>query len=86
MAKLFGVLIYNNILYLKTFSTFVYELCGYNTDKEGINLERFGAILSHEPGGSSIMNIIHWVQMFRKGRFHFYDYGKKKNLEIYKNA
>lgn len=46
MARLFGVLIYNNILYLKAFSTFVYELCGYNTEKAGINLERFGAILS----------------------------------------
>lgn len=86
MAKLFGVLIYNNVLYLKTFSTFIYELCGYNTGKEGISLVRLGAILSHEPGGSSIMNIIHWVQMFRKRKLHFYDFGKKRNLEVYQNV
>ena len=84
MSKLIGILIYNSWFYFQTFYFIVTGLCGRNTNSDKINLKRFGVIISHEPGGSSITNVIHWIQMYRKGGILCkYDYGKKMNLEIY---
>lgn len=37
----------------------------------------------YEPGGTSIKNILHWIQIYHKQEFTSYDYGQKKNLEMY---
>jgi hypothetical protein len=47
MSKLIGILIYNCWLYYKGFLYIVTGLCGNNRDKDRINLERFGVIISH---------------------------------------
>jgi hypothetical protein len=83
MSKLFGVLIYNSWLYFKGFFMFINALCGANQNEPKIDGKRFGVILSHEPGGSSVNNVLHWVQIYRRGYFHKYDHGKTKNMEIY---
>jgi len=47
------------------------------------NIERFKITSGHYPAGSSIQNLYYWSQMFNQKEFPMYDYGKKKNLEIY---
>jgi len=43
-----------------------------------------GRIFTHEPGGGSSNNVIHWMQCFRsKDTLRRFDYGKKKNKMIY---
>lgn len=37
----------------------------------------------YEPGGTSIKNILHWVQIYHNQELAFYDYGKDKNMKIY---
>lgn len=84
MSKLIGMLIYNCWFYFQAFYFIVTGLCGKNKNDEKINLKRFGVIISHEPGGSSITNVLHWIQMFRnKGILCKFDYGKKTNLLKY---
>lgn len=73
-------MIYNSYLFLKGVLWFVNSLCGANRDKVKINLKRFGVIMSHEPGGTSVNNVEHWVQIFRKGKMHRFDYGTVRNL------
>lgn len=76
MSKLIGVLIYNSWFYFKLFLLIVKGLCGHNQEKEKINLDRFGVVISHEPGGTSINNVLHWIQIYRQGHLHRYDHGK----------
>jgi len=37
----------------------------------------------YEPGGTSIKNILHWIQIFHNQDLAYYDYGKEKNLKVY---
>lgn len=41
-------------------------------------------IIGHYPAGSSIKNFLHIGQSVNSNRFCAYDYGKFKNLEVYK--
>jgi len=36
-----------------------------------------------EPGGTSIKNLNHWVQLYSSKVFRMYDYGEAKNIQIY---
>uniref|UniRef100_A0A7S3I9Z9 Lipase n=1 Tax=Fabrea salina TaxID=342563 RepID=A0A7S3I9Z9_9CILI len=49
------------------------------------NTERFPVILSHEPGGTSTMNMLHWHQMTKYSSYKVqkYDYGTNTNMEVY---
>lgn len=40
-------------------------------------------IMGHFPSGSSLRNMDHFQQIIRKGKFAKYDFGEKKNLEVY---
>jgi lysosomal acid lipase/cholesteryl ester hydrolase len=40
-------------------------------------------ILGHTPAGSSTHTIIHFAQGVNSGNFCPFDYGKKKNMQIY---
>ena len=60
----------------------VNALCGLPIQNK-IDLDRFGVIISQEPGGASVTNAHHWIQMYRSGKFARFDYGKKKNMELY---
>ena len=47
------------------------------------DLSRMPVMARHEPGGTSMKNVMHWIQMIRSKRFQRFDYGKQKNLEYY---
>lgn len=57
-------------------------LCGKPINNK-IDTDRLGVIISHEPGGASIPNVLQWVQFYRSGKMAKFDYGKKKNLSLY---
>lgn len=59
MNRCVGVLIYNTGIYFKGFLGIVNLLCGY-TKESNFDLERFGVIIAHEPGGASVNNILQW--------------------------
>ena len=83
MSALIGILIYNSWIYFQLFYQIVVGLCGRNSKGDRINLERFGVIISHEPGGSSISNVHHWLQFYTNKRFARFNHGKTKNKKIY---
>lgn len=61
---------------------FVRLLCGFSS-KNKISDRYFGVMLTHEPGGASSNNTLQWVQCYRHGEMRRFDYGAKKNLELY---
>ena len=48
-----------------------------------IDLDWMPVMVRNEPGGTSLKNLMHWLQTMESGIFSKYDYGKEKNLEIY---
>jgi hypothetical protein len=59
---------------------FIRLLCGFNT-KNKIPESLFGVIITHEPGGSSVNNALHWVQCYRQGGImRKFNYGLEKNI------
>lgn len=40
-------------------------------------------ITSNNPAGTSTKTLVHFAQEHNSGKFCKYDYGRKKNLEIY---
>lgn len=62
---------------------FIRLLCGFSV-RNKIPSELFGVIITHEPGGSSVNNALHWVQCHRQGGImRRFNYGKIKNIELY---
>lgn len=82
MNRCVGVLIYNTGIYFKGFFHIVNLLCG-TPSENNFDLERFGVIIAHEPGGASVNNILQWVQFARTGQFRKFDHGAEKNIEKY---
>jgi lysosomal acid lipase/cholesteryl ester hydrolase len=82
VTRAIGVLIYNTKFYFSLFFGIVNILCG-TPNRNKIDKERLGVIISHQPGGASIPNVLQWIQFYRSGKVKKYDYGKKKNLEKY---
>lgn len=52
------------------------------------NTARFPVILAHEPGGTSVMNMMHWQQMVQYPAYYMqkFDYGTAENLQVYGQA
>ncbi|CAN8216710.1 unnamed protein product [Coccothraustes coccothraustes] len=44
------------------------------------NMSRFDVYMGHTPAGSSVQNIIHWLQLYQTGEFKHYDYGSDNVL------
>lgn len=62
---------------------FIRMLCGFSAGNK-IPADIFGVIITHEPGGSSVNNALHWVQCYRQGGvMRRFNYGKKKNIQQY---
>lgn len=53
------------------------------TDTHELNMTRIPVFVSHTPAGTSVKNMVHFAQLVREKRFQKYDYGRKKNIEIY---
>ena len=47
------------------------------------NLPRMKVIMGHFPGGSSVKNMEHFAQNYLSDKFCKYDYGAKRNTQIY---
>ncbi|KAM6443655.1 lipase member M-like [Liasis olivaceus] len=57
-------------------------IIGCNTPN--FNMSRMDVYVAHSPAGTSVKNLVHWSQVYRKNRFQAYDYGtKEKNMEKY---
>jgi pimeloyl-ACP methyl ester carboxylesterase len=52
------------------------------------NTARFPVILAHEPGGTSVMNMMHWQQMVQYPAYYMqkFDYGTAENMQVYGQA
>jgi pimeloyl-ACP methyl ester carboxylesterase len=79
-----------NLLFYETcyyFGIICDDVIGYFADMQvdADNLERFPTILSHEPGGTSTLNMEHWQQMtnYLTNKVQKYDYGATGNLANY---
>uniref|UniRef100_A0A7I4YUB0 Lipase n=1 Tax=Haemonchus contortus TaxID=6289 RepID=A0A7I4YUB0_HAECO len=51
-----------------------------------MNATRTPVYLSHTPADTSSMNIMHWLQMVKRGTVAMYDYGTKENKKKYGQA
>ena len=72
-SVIFDPLVCENILFI---------ICG--PDKKNMNNTRMEVYISHEPDGTSVKNIIHFVQMYLSNQFQAYDYGSPdKNRQYY---
>ena len=54
------------------------------TDTKRIDYDRLGKnIFLYEPGGTSLQNLKHWLQIYKDKKLHKYDNGKANNLLKY---
>lgn len=54
------------------------------SDGSQLNASRVPVFLTDEPGGTSTMNILHWVQMVRSGKMQKYDFENvTENMQHY---
>ena len=56
-----------------------------NFDTNRINMGKLFSEFLYVPAGTSSKNLRHWMQIYNSKRLAKYDYGSKKNLEIYGN-
>ncbi|EFN67149.1 Lipase 3 [Camponotus floridanus] len=59
----------------------IFTIFGYDYKQFNYALEP--VIVSHDPAGTSVKMIAHYVQALQTGKFRKYDYGHAKNLLIY---
>ena len=60
----------------------VVELLG-DAEADSFHSERFDVFMANYPCGASSKSFEHLAQMVRTGRFMYFDYGEKRNLELY---
>ncbi|XP_032691178.1 lipase 3-like [Odontomachus brunneus] len=70
-----------NIVEKKICSNIIFLFCGF--DQQQFNYTLLPSILSHSPAGTSTKTIVHLSQGVLTGKFRPYDYGPKKNKQIY---
>jgi len=57
---------------------------GGHTKRMNFDIRRWPSLCTKMPGGTSIKNLLHWIQIIRAGgRFQMFDYGAEKNMKIY---
>eukprot|EP01022_Parablepharisma_sp_SALTPOND_P011369 TRINITY_DN1473_c1_g1_i2.p2 TRINITY_DN1473_c1_g1~~TRINITY_DN1473_c1_g1_i2.p2 ORF type:complete len:442 (-),score=28.45 TRINITY_DN1473_c1_g1_i2:2975-4174(-) len=75
---------YFSNLFPHVLPTIVKMIAGW-TKNQTLDLSRVGFLSANEPGGTSVKNLMHWLQLLRRGGFKKFDYGKKGNVERYGN-
>ena len=55
------------------------------TKRQNFDLSRLPVLMSSEAGGTSIQNMLHWIQRMRDGenRFRKFDFGSAGNIHYY---
>ncbi|NXG90327.1 LIPK Lipase, partial [Stercorarius parasiticus] len=66
----------------KTCKSFLSMLFGFNW--KNINMSRVDVYAAHSPAGTSVQNIIHWLQGVQSGALRAYDGGSKYNSLRYR--
>lgn len=66
----------------KTIWRFIQLICGVG-EEVNIDLQRMPVMGRHEPGGSSLNNMAHWLQNMKTGKFEMMDYGEEENIRVY---
>ncbi len=75
MSQAIGITMFNSNVHLRMVMRGIKELIGINGDT--IPNSMIGVIFTHEPGGGSVNNVLHWIQCFRKkNNFSRFCYGK----------
>ncbi|KAF2901554.1 hypothetical protein ILUMI_04632 [Ignelater luminosus] len=62
----------------------MFAVCGFN--QKQMNATLLPIIMGHSPAGSSIMQVMHYVQEIKSGKFRQYDYGLIGNNRHYDNT
>ena len=88
-----NILCFNKFFYdaISNFCKFLNKPCysivkfivANNFDTKRINMNKLFSEFLYVPAGTSSKNIRHWMQMYNTKRLARYDYGEKKNMEIY---
>ena len=71
------------------FRTFLWRMLGLvmGIDEEiRTDLSRMPVMTNHEPGGTSVQNMVHWKQNINSGGFNMMDWGKEENMKRYGQA
>jgi len=55
-------------------TVFLEAICGYD-NPVNLNGTTLSALVSHEPGGTSLQNLNHWYQNVHNGSFVMFNYG-----------
>jgi hypothetical protein len=58
---------------------------GYGNESN-INETQLQFLTRYDPGGTSVNNLIHWVQLLRTGAFQMHDYGEPLNMQFYNQS
>ncbi|CAF4092470.1 unnamed protein product [Rotaria socialis] len=61
----------------------LFILCG--PEIKNMNDSRIPVYLAHEPGGTSVKNMVHYAQSIRSNLFQSYDYGSPEDNELHYN-
>ena len=61
---------------------FVETIAGFTVNLQ-VDLSRMAVMARNEPGGTSMKNCLHWMQMIRTGEYRRFDYGAKRNMQVY---
>jgi lysosomal acid lipase/cholesteryl ester hydrolase len=82
MSQAIGVLLYNSAFHTRLITRGMQHLIGRNNDL--IPPSMVGLIFTHEPGGASLNNLLHWMQCFRSRKtFSKFCFGRRRNLQVY---
>ncbi len=80
--SLLGLQGYFSNMFPQVLPTLVRMIAGW-TKNQTLDISRVGFLSENEPGGTSVKNLIHWLQLVRRGGFKRFDYGKEGNLQHY---
>ena len=59
------------------------ELVTGPVQNSNVDYDLMAAMVRHEPGGTSAMNMRHWFQAMSTDTFKMFDYGEAENKKIY---
>ncbi|XP_041453357.1 gastric triacylglycerol lipase-like [Lytechinus variegatus] len=65
-------------------SNVLFVICGF--DEKNLNMTRLPVYVTHDPAGTSVMDVVHYAQMVESGTFQMYDYGVAGNMARYNQS
>lgn len=61
-----------------------FVLCGFN--ENNLNMSRTPVYTTHCPAGTSVQNVIHWIQAVKGGKLSAFDFGPEGNMKHYNQS